>query len=144
MKVDIFHRHDLSVAATRRSTLHTETWSQAGFAQADDSVLADSIKRVAEADSCRCLALPSSGRRHGSHKNQLCVRPLFQLVEVIERDFRFEVAVQKEVAKIDSESTMADLRDRQHVRFLSDFDVGLGVLVLVVHGVQEYHELKSL
>ena len=45
------------------------------------------------------------------------------------------MAVQQQITEIDAELPMTDLCDRQHVRFLSDFDVGFRIVVQVVHGV---------
>src|SRR5262245_50958371 len=73
MEVDVLHRHNLSVAASRRAALHAETGTERGFADADDSLLADLVERIAEADRGRGLALAGRRRRNGGNEDQLAV-----------------------------------------------------------------------
>src|SRR5215831_13738401 len=127
MKIDVFHRHNLRVTPTGGAALHAEAGTKTRFAQANDGVFADSIKSISEADRRRGLTFAGCRRRHRSNQNQLGVRTLLYLVEIVQRNLRFEVAIQQQVAQVDPKSAMADLRDRQHVRFLRNFDVGLWI-----------------
>jgi len=133
MQVDIFHRQDLRVTAAGRAALDAEAWTEAGLAQAYDCRLADAIQGVAEAD-CRCrFAFSCGGWRNGRNQDEFRMGPRLKGIQIIQRYLGFKVAVQKKLAEVDAELPMADLRDRQHVGFLSDLDVGFRSLMLVVH-----------
>ena len=51
MQVDVFHRHDLRVAAARRAALHAEHGPERGLAQADHRLLADMSPATAADDT---------------------------------------------------------------------------------------------
>src|SRR5580692_1469422 len=61
MQIDLIHRHDLSVAAARRTAFHAETGAQAWLTQTDRRALADAIERVAQTDG-RCRLALTRGR----------------------------------------------------------------------------------
>jgi formate--tetrahydrofolate ligase len=48
VQVDVFHRHDLGLAATGRAALHAEAGAERGLAQAHHRPLADPVECVAE------------------------------------------------------------------------------------------------
>ena len=50
MQVNVFHRHDLRMAAPGRPTFGAETGAQRRFAQRQDCAFADSVERVRKAD----------------------------------------------------------------------------------------------
>src|SRR6185436_291899 len=61
VQVDIFHRHNLGVAAARRAAFAAEAGAERRFTKCDDGALADAVQAVAEADRSRRLAF--AGRR---------------------------------------------------------------------------------
>src|SRR6266849_1662644 len=75
MQVDVFHRHDLRIAAAGGAALDAKARPEARLAQAEDRLLADVVERVAETDRCRRLAF--AGRRRGDRRDedQLALRP---------------------------------------------------------------------
>jgi hypothetical protein len=78
MQVDIFHRHDLGVAAARRAALHAECRPQARLAQAEHRALAELVEGVGEPDGRRRLPLAGGRRRHRGNENEPAVRPVLQ------------------------------------------------------------------
>src|SRR5262249_24056246 len=123
MQIDVFHRHDLRIAAACGAALHAEARPETRLSETDDGRLADAVEGVAESDRRGRLALAGRGRRHCRNQDQLGVRPRWNLVQVVERDFGFEMAIEKKIAEIDAELPMAYLRNRQHVSFLRDLDI---------------------
>ena len=63
MQVDVFHRHDLGIAAAGRAALHAEAWPERGLAKAAHGLLADAIEAVRRGrpSSWSCLRRPASG-----------------------------------------------------------------------------------
>ncbi len=123
MQVDVFHRHDLRVAAARRAALHAEHRPQRRLAQADHRFLADVIERVAEAHGRRRLAFARGRRTDRRHEDQLAVLAVAQAVHVIERDLRLVVAVR--LQRVFRYAQPAGKFGRAlHLRLLGDLDVG--------------------
>ena len=50
MQVDVFHRHDLCIAATRGATFDTEDWAQGGLTQTQECVFAELTQRIFQTD----------------------------------------------------------------------------------------------
>jgi hypothetical protein len=50
MKIDIFHRHNLGIAAASSTAFHPKAGSKAGLAQANDCLLADPIESITESN----------------------------------------------------------------------------------------------
>ena len=73
MQVDVFHRHDLGIAAARRTALHAEAGPERRFAQADHGLLADAVEAIAQADRGRRLAFAGGRRADGRHQDELAV-----------------------------------------------------------------------
>ena len=82
MQVDVLHGHHLSVAAAGRAALDAEYGSQAGLAQAEHGLLAQSVQAVRQTGADGGLALAGRGGADGRYKNQfaLFALPLCQLV----------------------------------------------------------------
>ncbi len=77
---------------------------------------------------------PAASKSEARMQDELRIGPRLKGIQIIQRYLGFEVTVQKKIAEVDAELPMADLRNRQHVGFLSDLDVGFRSLMLVVHG----------
>ena len=92
------------------------------------------IQRVTQTDRCGGFTFSGSSRSDCRDEDQFCIGFWFERLQVIQRVFGLEVAIQQKIAEIDAQFPMRNLRDGQHVRFLSNFYVGLGVLMLIVHG----------
>ena len=60
MKVDVFHRYDLGIAAAGSTAFYAHAWSKGWFTQADHRLFAQFGQSLSEADGRRCLAF--SGR----------------------------------------------------------------------------------
>ena len=122
VQVDILHRHDLRVAAARRSALEAKYRPEAGFAQTDDRILADGIERIAQTDRGRRLALAGGRRAHGRHQDQPAVRPALQAGDKVERNLGFVAAV-----RVDARGRDADagrhVANGLHDCFSGDLDV---------------------
>ena len=103
MQVDVFHRHDLGIAAAGRTALDAEAGAEAGLAQADHRLLADAVEAVAEADRGRGLALARRRRGDRGDQDQLAVGLGFHAVDEIERDLRLARAVAVEMLLVDAE-----------------------------------------
>ena len=84
VQVDVFHRHDLGVAAARRAAFDAEAGPERRFAQAHDGLLADAVQAVAEADRGRRLAFAGRRRADGRNEDQLAVLVSLDLVNVVE------------------------------------------------------------
>ena len=104
VEVDVLHRHDLGVAAAGRPALHAEAGAERGLAQADRRALADPVEAVAEADGGGGLAF--AGRRRGDRGDQheLAVRPLAELLEIVEAHLGLVAAVWRQRIAGDAEA----------------------------------------
>ena len=130
MQVDVFHRHDLRIAAAGRAALHAERRPERRFAQAHHRLLADVIERVGEADRGGGLALARRRRRDRGDQDQLAVRLRLQRLDVVHRHLGLVVAVGVEVLRRDAELLARDVHDRPHLGGLGDLNVGFRRLVL--------------
>ena len=74
VQVDVFHRHDLRVAAAGGAALHAEHRPQRRLAQADQRLLADAVERVAQAHGGGGLAFARRRGRDRRDQHQLAVR----------------------------------------------------------------------
>ena len=119
MQVDVFHRHDLRVAAAGGAALHPEAGAERGLANADDGLLADGIERIAETDRGRGLAFAGRGRGDGGDEDQLAVGPLRERGDVVERDLGLVMPVRRQVFGRNAELLGRDLEDRPHLGGLS-------------------------
>src|SRR5438067_89831 len=70
MQVDVLHGHDLRVTTTGRPTLHAETRTKRGLADADQGPLANAIEAVSETDCGSRLAFAGSGWIYRGHQDQ--------------------------------------------------------------------------
>jgi hypothetical protein len=135
VEIDVLHRQNLSVSATRRSAFYAETRTEAGLTQTNDRFLADMIQRIAQTNRRRCLSFSRCGRRDRGYENQLCIGPPLKPVQVIQGNLCLEMAIQKKIAELYAQLPVCNLSDGQHTRFLRYFDVSFWILVLIVHGM---------
>lgn len=88
VEIDILHRHDLSIPASGRAALDAETGSKRGLAQTHHRFLADAIEPIAQAHCRRRLTFASRRWTDSGDKDELAVLPIFQGVDVVERDLK--------------------------------------------------------
>ena len=113
MQIDVFHRHDLGIAASGCAAFHAETGPQRRLAQAGHRALAETAEAVHKADRCGRLALPRGRRRDRGDQDELAVRAVFQAVDEIVGKLGFVRAIVEEriAGNVD---LAADLGDRLH------------------------------
>ena len=128
MQVDVFHRHDLGVAAAGRAALHAEAGTEARLAQADDRLLADAVEAVAEADGGGGLALARRRRADRGDQDQLAVRLVLQALDELHRDLGLGMAIGQQMLFRDPELG-GDLADRLHRGIACDLDIAADLLV---------------
>ena len=67
VQIDVFHRHDLGIAAAGGAAFHAKARPERGLADADCGLLADFVEAIAQSDSRRRLAFASRCRSDGRH-----------------------------------------------------------------------------
>ena len=125
VKVDVFHRHYLGVAAAGGAALHAEARPQGRFAEAEGHLLADPVERIAKADGRRRLAFAGRRRSDGGDQDQLAVRLVVQGIDEIKRYLGLGRAEMMQVL-FPNPQLGADAGTRLHLGFASYFDIGLG------------------
>ena len=103
VQVDVLHRRDLSIAATRAPALQAEARPERRFPQTDGGALAQAVERVAQADGGGGFALAGWSRVDGRDENQLAGRRVFELLAEILRDLGLDAAIVFEVFGADPE-----------------------------------------
>ncbi len=124
VQVDVLHRHDLGIAAARRTALHAEARTERGFAKRHHRLLADAVEAVAQAHRRRGLAFAGRRRVDGGDQDELAVRLALQRVDVVEMHLGLGVAIGDQVL-LGNPEAFADLHDRLHLRFACNLDIGL-------------------
>src|ERR1700686_3715626 len=89
MQVDIFHRHDLRMAAAGRTALHAKHGTQAWLAKTDNGLFCRFFEGVAEPYGGGGFALAGGSGTQGRDQDQLAVGSRFQAVDEVERDLGF-------------------------------------------------------
>ena len=79
MQIDVFHRHDLGIAAARSAALDSHTGTERRFAQHDDRFLAQFDEGLRHTDGRGGFAFARRRRRDGCDQNQLAIGPLTDL-----------------------------------------------------------------
>ena len=137
VEVDVFHRHDLGIAAAGRAALHAEARAEGWLAQGDHGLLADAIEAVAQANGRRRLALAGGRRIDRRDQDELPSFLEFEACEIVETHLGFGMAVGDQVL-LRNAQLLADLHDRLHFGFARDLDVafdGHGALSSGRYGV---------
>ena len=83
VKVDVFHRDDLCVSAACSTALDAEDRAEGRLTESDDDVLAKLLHSVCETYSCSCLALTCRCRVDSCYQDELAVRTVYFLQNVI-------------------------------------------------------------
>ena len=123
VQVDVFHGHDLGVAATCCAAFHAEHRTKGWFAQGDDGALADAVKRVAQANRRGGFAFTGRGGADGGYENEFAVRAgLF--VQPGQVDLGFVVAVGLQGLQGNMQALLRHLHDGLEGGCLGDFNVG--------------------
>ncbi len=73
MKINIFHRNNLTVAATCSSALDSENRTQRRLTKSHNSILSDFGKRLTQTDTDSGFPLSCRSWINGSYKNKLSV-----------------------------------------------------------------------
>ena len=123
VQVDVFHRHHLRIAATRRATLHAKHGAEARLAQRDHGFFADEVQRVAKADRSGGFALTRRRGADRSHQYQLAVGTVAQRGEVSQVDLGLGVAVRHEVRVGNAQAILRQVGDAAQRGALGDFNV---------------------
>ena len=131
VQIDVFHRHDLRVAAAGGAALHAERRAQRRLADAQHRLLADVIERVGQAHRGRGLALACRRRVDRANQNELAVGPALQRFDEIHRHLGLVVAVGFEIFRRDAELLARDVDDRPLLGGLRNFNVGFRRLSVV-------------
>ena len=122
MKIDIFHRDDLRIAAAGSTALDAHAWTEGWFTETDHRLLAELRQSLPKADCGRSLAFTGRCRRDRRHKDQLAIRFFFQLSGEFQRDLCFVMAVVFQFLCRDADA-FTDFSDRLHFSFLCNFDI---------------------
>ncbi len=121
VEVEVLHRHDLRVAATRGATLDPEDRAERRLTQTEHGSLADLAQALRERDRRRRLAFARFRRRDGRHADELRVLLRGQPVEHGQPHLRLVVPVE-----LDLVSLQPDVRrkvgDRPQLRGLGDLE----------------------
>ena len=123
VQIDVFHRHDLGVAAAGCAALHAEHRAEAGLAQADHRLFADLVEGIAEPHRGGGLTL---ARRRGAQcgdQDEFTVGFVLQGLDVVEPDLGFVVTVIFDAGGRNSQAR-GNLADGLEGCILSDPDVG--------------------
>ncbi len=123
VEVDFLHRQYLRIAATSCTALHAKAWTEGGFAEHDDGVLANLIKTQVEADRDSGLADTCLGGRDGGHEDEVALLD-FLLVDVLQWYLGDVVAVRVDVLNGDA-CLLGNLLNSLKFAFTCDFNVAL-------------------
>ena len=98
MQVDIFHRHNLRIAAARSAALHAKAWAERRLTQSHNRLFANFVQAIAQANRGCGFAFARRGWVNCCDQNQLAVLTVFQCVDVRKRHFGLGVAIGNEVS----------------------------------------------
>ena len=124
VQVDVLHRHHLRMAATGRATLDAKHRAERGLAQAHHGLLANAVERIAQADGGGGLAFAGRRRADGGDQDQLAVGPVFQGLEIVQRDLGLVVAIGLQVFIGNAELLGRQRRNAPERGLLRNVDVG--------------------
>ena len=122
MEIDVFHRNDLGVSASCRTTFHAENRSHGRFTQADNSLFANAVQCIAQSDGCRGFSFAGRGRVDGRYHNQFAIGFILQSIKKVQGNFGFVMAVGFLVFFLNVLASR-NLTDAKHFRTLSNCNV---------------------
>ena len=132
MEVDVLHRQHLRVSPTGGAALHSKAGTKTRLSQADHGALVEEIQGIAQSDRRCGFSFPSRSGCDCSNKNELTVRTVCKLGNVVHRNLGYVMPVQMQVVKLDAEFLASDFSDWSHLRFLRNSDVRFWIRMLVV------------
>ena len=115
VQIDVFHGHDLGVAAAGRAALDAEDGPERRLAQRHHHVLADLAQAVGQADRGRRLAFAGGRGRDGRDQHELAVGTLAVFEEIDVVDLGLGAAVELQILPVDPRAARHFL-DRKHGR----------------------------
>ena len=122
MKIQIFHRYNLRVAAACRTALDTEARSERRLTKRNDGFFAKTAESFTEADGGRRLALACRCRIDGGDKNQFAVLAILHFLKIFLAEFGFVLAVQFKVI-FGNTDFRRYFFDRKHLTFLRNLNI---------------------
>ncbi len=123
MQIEVLHRDDLRVAATRCAALHAEDGAERGLPQAEHRLAAELPEPLRERDRRRRLPLAGRRRRDGRDVDQLGVGAVREPLDDGEIDLRLVPAVRLDLLVQESQ-LVGDVADRTKSRGLGDLEAG--------------------
>ena len=87
MQVDVFHRHDLGIAAACRSALDAETGSEGRLAKRDDDFFAELAQSIPDTYSIGGFSFAGRSRIDGRDQNHFAIGTVFDLFPDIQGYF---------------------------------------------------------
>jgi len=120
MQVDVFHRHDLRIAAAGRAALHAEHGTERRLAHGQDGVLAEPPQRLGDAHGDRGLAFACRGRIDPGDEHEPALGGA--LLQRAQRNLRLVLPVQLELV-VRQAQLGRDIANGPEFRGLSDGDV---------------------
>ena len=127
MQIDILHRQDLCVSASRCTTLHAETRAERRFAKNRDSLFPDFVQTEGETDGDGSLTDAGLGGRDGGNEDEVVLADAL-LVDEVERDFGDVATVVEDFIARDAEA-FGDVFDFLQRGFSGNFDVSFHEIV---------------
>ena len=103
VEVDVLHRQDLCVSASRSTALHTETRAERWFAKDRDRLLSDFVQTEGETDGDGSLTDARLGGRDGGNEDEVVLADAL-LIDEMERDFGDVAAVVEDFIARDAEA----------------------------------------
>ena len=124
VQVNVFHGHDLGVAAAGRAAFYPETGTQGRFAQADNGLFTDAVHGVAQSHGGGGLAFAGRRRADGGGQDKLGVRAVFQAVDIFQGHLGLVVPIGLQVLVGDPVLLLGKFQDADFIGFLGNFDIG--------------------
>ena len=126
MQVDVFHGHNLRIAAARRTTLHAKARPKRWFTQRHDGAFADLVQAVTQSHRRRRLAFAGRCRVDRRHQNELAILLGGQTINVFQFHLGLGVAIGNEISRRNTQ-LRPNLHDRLHLGFAGNFNIRLDV-----------------
>ena len=142
VQVDVFHRQNLGIAATRCAAFNAEYRPQRRFAQGDNGVFADVAQRVRQTDGHGGFAFARRSRVDGGNQNQTALF-LRQFERFGRIDFGFVMAVGFDIVNVQTQLG-GNFANRTHGGGLGDFGIGFEAHDFpLLNGEKEEGRLKA-
>ena len=123
MQVELFHRHDLTIATAGRATLDAESRPHRGLADSGDAFIADVAQRLRQPDGGRRLALTQGGGRDRRHVDVFSVGAILELLANVQMYLRFQLAIHLQIV-LGEANRLSNLQNRTQLGCLRDLNIG--------------------